>query len=354
MSTNPIQVVHARSNPSQRIIAAGIVLAFLYYASAVVITLLVSILMAYFLDPMVEWLERFRVPRAVGTLIVLLVVTSLMVAMLFLVWDRVDAFAKDWPEYSKVLKGVSEALDKRMKQIEDAVKGIQPQDQTGRLVVQQEEPGMVRDLLLRGLGSLYTLLLMVSFVPFLVFFMLAAKQDIWHATMQLFPPDERTGVKEALEDLSKTLRGYIVGNLLVAAILSVASWIFFAIIKLDYPFLLGVTSGVMNLVPYLGTVMAWVPPLIVGMKTFGNNWAAYLGIAAMITFFHMIAINVLIPKLVGKQVHLNALAVTISLLFWGWFWGGMGLLLAIPITAATKVVCDHVEEWQPVGRWLST
>ncbi|MCL4524822.1 MAG: AI-2E family transporter [Acidobacteria bacterium] len=354
MSTNPIQVVHARSNPSQRIIAAGIVLAFLYYASAVVITLLVSILLAYFLDPMVEWLERFRVPRAVGTLIVLLVVTSLMVAMLFVVWDRVDAFAKAWPEYSKILKGVSEALDKRFQQIEDALKGIQPQDQTGRLVVQQEQPGMVKALILRGLGSLYTLLLVVSFVPFLVFFMLAAKQDIWHATMQLFPPTERTGVKEALEDLNKTLRGYIVGNILVAAILSVASWIFFWIIGLDYPFLLGITSGVMNLVPYLGTVMAWVPPLVVGLKTFGTNWAAYIGIAAMITFFHMIAINVLIPKLVGKQVHLNALAVTISLLFWGWFWGGMGLLLAIPITAATKVICDHVEEWQPVGRWLST
>jgi predicted PurR-regulated permease PerM len=354
MSTNPVQVVHAKSNPSQRIIAGGIVLAFLYYASAVVITLLVSILLAYFLDPMVEWLERFRVPRAVGTLIVLLVVTMVLVSVVLVVWDKVDAFANDWPKYSKVLSGFSEAMNQRIKKIEDALKGIQPQDQTGRLVVQQQEPGMVKELLVRGLGSLYTLLLVVSFVPFLVFFMLAAKQDIWHATMQLFPPGERTDVKEALEDMSKTLRGYIVGNLLVAGILSVASWIFFAIMRLDNPFMLGVTSGVMNLVPYLGTVMAWLPPLVVGLTKFGNYWPAYLFIAAMITFFHLIAINVLIPKLVGKQVHLNALAVTISLLFWGWFWGGMGLLLAIPITAATKVICDHVEEWQPIGRWLST
>lgn len=353
MSTNPVQVVHAKSNPSQRIIAGGIVLAFLYYASAVVITLLVSILLAYFLDPIVEWLERFRVPRGVGALIVLLVVTALMVAMLFVVWDRVDAFAKDWPEYSKVLKGFSAALDERVKKIENALKGIQPQDQQGRLVVQQEDTGMIRNLLLRGLGSLYTLLLVVSFVPFLVFFMLAAKQDIWHATMQLFPPTERTGVKEALEDLSLTLRSYIVGNILVAGILSFASWIFFLFMDLENPFLLGVVSGVMNLVPYLGTVMAWLPPLVVGLSKY-HTIGPFLFIAAMITFFHMIAINVLIPALVGKQVHLNALAVTISLLFWGWFWGGMGLLLAIPITAAVKVVCDHVEDWQPIGRWLST
>jgi predicted PurR-regulated permease PerM len=74
----------------------------------------------------------------------------------------------------------------------------------------------------------------------------------------------------------------------------------------------------------------------------------------VLTFMHLIAINVLIPKLVGRQVHLNALAVTMSLLFWGWMWGGMGLLLGIPITAAVKVVCDHIENWKPFGRWLGT
>jgi predicted PurR-regulated permease PerM len=353
MSTGPLQVVRARSNTSQRIIAAGVALVCLYFASAVVITLLISILLAYFLDPIVEWLESFRMPRGVGALIVLLVMLLLLVSVGLVVWDRVDAFTQDWPKYSEKLKSFSAAFEKRIEQLEKALTGIQPEDKTGGIVVKQEKGSVVRDLLLRGLGSLYTLLLMISFVPFLVFFMLAAKRDIWHATMQLFPPTERTGVRDALEDLSRTLRSYIVGNLLVAAILSVAGWIFFWILGLENPFLLGVTSGVMNLVPYLGTVLAWLPPVIVGLTKY-DTFAPFAGIAAVITFFHMIAINVLIPKLVGKQVHLNALAVTVSLLFWGWFWGGMGLLLAIPITASLKVVCDHVEEWQPIGRWLST
>jgi len=58
------------------------------------------------------------------------------------------------------------------------------------------------------------------------------------------------------------------------------------------------------------------------------------------------------PALVGKRVHLNALAVTVALLFWGWLWGAMGLILAIPITATLKVICDNMESWQPAGRWL--
>jgi predicted PurR-regulated permease PerM len=74
----------------------------------------------------------------------------------------------------------------------------------------------------------------------------------------------------------------------------------------------------------------------------------------MITFLHLVAANVLTPALIGRRVHVNALAATISLLFWGWLWGGMGLLLAVPITATIKVVCDHVDSWSPVGRWLGS
>jgi predicted PurR-regulated permease PerM len=73
----------------------------------------------------------------------------------------------------------------------------------------------------------------------------------------------------------------------------------------------------------------------------------------MMTVLHLIAANLLMPALVGWRVRLNALALTVALLFWGWLWGPMGLILAVPITAVIKVICDHVESLQPVGRWLS-
>ena len=73
----------------------------------------------------------------------------------------------------------------------------------------------------------------------------------------------------------------------------------------------------------------------------------------MLTLFHFIANNLLVPALVGWRVRLNALALTVSLLFFGFLWGAMGLLLAIPVTAVIKVICDHIEELQPIGRWLS-
>jgi predicted PurR-regulated permease PerM len=77
-------------------------------------------------------------------------------------------------------------------------------------------------------------------------------------------------------------------------------------------------------------------------------------IAIVVTVFalHLFSINVLYPKLIGRRLQLNPLVVTISLLIWGWIWGAMGLILAVPLTAAMKIIFDHVENMRPYGTWL--
>jgi len=350
MQTEDIKIT-SRPNSSQRIIALGIVFAFLYWASSVVMTLLLAVLFAYFLDTVVEVLEKVHIPRALGALVVLLAVMSIIGGLGYLMIDRADQFLADWPRYSAVMRNVATGLDRKLAIFEKQVEAIAPEEERGRPPVRVAQARPVRELLFRGVGSLYSILLVATFLPFLVFFMLAAKRRIWIATMELFPAENRRSVQEALDQVSVVLRSYVAGNALVALILMLASWAFFLTIHLDYPFLAGCVSGLLNLVPYLGAVLAWLPPFLIGMaqwKTVGP----YLGIAATLSFFHMIGLNVLMPAIVGRRVHLNALAVTIALLFWGWLWGAIGLILAIPITATIKVVCDHVEGWEPAGRWL--
>jgi AI-2 transport protein TqsA len=77
-----------------------------------------------------------------------------------------------------------------------------------------------------------------------------------------------------------------------------------------------------------------------------------MAIGITVAMVHFVAVNVLTPKLVGQRVNLNALSVTISMMFWSWLWGGFGLVLAVPITAAIKAVCDNVEALKPYGAWM--
>jgi predicted PurR-regulated permease PerM len=343
--------VTSRSNPSQRIIAAAIVFAFLYFASDVVVTLLLAVLIAYFLDPVVGVFERIHIPRALGALVVLLAVTSMFAGLGYLVVVRATQFLDDWPRYSAVLRHVTTAFDRQLATVEKGVDAITPAPEKGRTPPRTVEPPPVREWLVRGVGSLYSILVVATFVPFLVFFMLAAKPRIWRATIELFPEEQQERVRGALDQVSLMLRSFVAGNALVAIILILLSWGFFLWIHLDYPFLLGCVSGLLNLVPYLGAVLAWIPPFLIGLAQW-NTISPYFGVAAMLTFLHIVGLNVLMPAIVGRRVHLNALAVTASLLFWGWMWGAIGLLLAIPITATVKVICDHAEGWEPVGRWL--
>jgi len=344
-------LVQARGTASARIIAAAIVIAFCYWASMVLVTIFAAVLLAYFLDPVVNWLERVRVPRALGSLLIVLLTLALLAMMGWTLMERADQFGQDWPKYRQPLRAATAAIESRMETFEKHVSEIEPTAKPGEQIVAVAESHPVRDALVGRLGSLSEFLLAATFVPFLVFFMLAAKRQVWHATMQLFPANKRTQVRDALADVTQVLRSYLMGTALVGLVLVVASWLFFWALGLDFPFLTGLVSGLCNLIPYLGVVLSWIPPLLIGLKQY-HTVGPFVGIFTMLTLFHIVTANLLIPALVGWKVRLNAVALTVALLFWGWIWGPMGLILAIPVTAVIKVICDHVENLQPIGRWL--
>ncbi len=343
------------ASASLRIIAIGVAFAFLYWASSVVIAVLLSVLLAYFLDPFVTFLEHVHVRRAFGALLVLLAASAAVGAVGYFALGRLDTFVDDWPRYSAVLKRTATDVDRKLSSVDQQVAELTSQNSQRRVLVapRVEDGQPVRTLLLRGLGSLYSILLVWTFLPFLVFFMLAAKRKIWQSTLGLFPENQRHAARETLNQVSSMLRSYIVGNALVAAILIAACAAFFWSINLDYPILMGIVSGSLNMIPYLGVVLSWLPPFVIGL-THWKTAGPFLGVAGVLTGLHLLAMNVLMPAIVGRRVHLNAVAVTIALLFWGWLWGAAGLILAIPITAVLKVICDHVPSWQPTGRWLGS
>jgi len=343
----------AGSTFSLRIIAAAIILLFCYYAQGVVITLLLSIILAYCLDPVVELLERIRIPRSIGSLITVVVLIALITGLTYTLWTRTSQFVSNWPKYSEVLR-------KAVDTIEYKIAGVEPRPESSASAEEARQPAsrsqgdvdLVHSLLMRGIGSLYALALEATFMPFLVFFMLAGKRQVWHGTLQLFPASRRTDVKETLEDLRDVLRDYLLGMFVVTLVVIAISSLFFWFLGLDYPILIGLVSGILNMVPYIGAVLAWLPPFVLALSKW-NTIGIFVAIAGVLTVIHVFAQNFVAPQLVGRRVQLNAVAITVALLFWGWVWGGMGLILAIPVTASLRVICDHTEKYKQIGRWMS-
>jgi len=202
----------------------------------------------------------------------------------------------------------------------------------------------------QNLGALAEVALTLFFIPFLVYFMLSWQEHARTKAVQLFPQEHRTTAYVALGQISLMMKSFIGGNLVIGLFMSVVSLVVFALLGLPYFYFLGFISGFLSLMPYLGIALAMIPPLTAGMGVLSD--AQLLTVAATVLGLHLLALNVLYPKILGKRLQLNPLVVTISLLVWGFVWGAMGLVLAVPIMAALKIICDHVNVLRPIGEWM--
>jgi predicted PurR-regulated permease PerM len=146
------------------------------------------------------------------------------------------------------------------------------------------------------------------------------------------------------------VRAFVVGNFLLGLLLATVSSMAFWLIHLPYPAVVGPLSGFLSLLPYVGLPMALLPPVLAALTL--NQASVYVLAVGITAVLHLFALNLLYPKIVGSRVHLNPLVVTFSLMLWGFLWGASGLLLAIPLTAGVKAVCDNVKDLRPYGKFL--
>jgi predicted PurR-regulated permease PerM len=342
----------AAASASVRIIAIAVLFGCVYYASSVIITLICSILVASVLDPGVRIMENFRIPRWLASLFMVLLMLTVAYLVIYVIYDRAQAFYEELPKLVERLKQITAHIQVTANNIQQTTQTIMPASPEANMPtvrLQQESP--YAQFLFRGIGSVYAFTVTVMFIPFLVFFMLTSKNHLWASSLNLFPIQKRQQAEDVIHAIARMLRQFVVGNLFVGLISACLITPVFAIIHLQYALLMGPLAALLSLVPYIGVALGIFPPLLVALMQYDTT-GPFVTIGVTVAVVHFVAVNVLTPKLVGQRVNLNALSVTISMMFWSWLWGGFGLILAVPITAAIKAVCDNIEALKPYGAWM--
>jgi len=373
------------SNHALTVIAIAAIIGLLYYGRDFLVTLFTAVTIGFLLEPFVELFMKLRLPRTVASFLVCTTaLLGLYLAGLGL-YSQVAGLIDDLPRYSN---RINEIVDQAVARLEAAEKSVlqlfvprrirnetPPPQEPPRSVSRQRrsaEPPMplpppapqpVQEVRIRPERSplvdyvytrwqaFYQVALLASFVPFLVYFMLSWRDHLRRSYLQLFRGPDRHAAGRSWQGIADMARAYVVGNFVLGVFLSVASGVFFYVIDLPYWLLVAPMSGFLSLVPYVGLPMAMLPPFFAALPKF-DSMAPYLVIGTVVGFLHLTALNLLYPKLVGSRVHLNPLAVTVALMFWGSLWGAIGLVFAIPITAGVKAVCDNVADLQPIGKLL--
>jgi predicted PurR-regulated permease PerM len=337
---------------AQIVVAVIAVLGLIYLLKLVLATTLVAMLLAFVLEPVVAGLRRFHIPRAAGALLAVLLTFVLSASLTYFFYSRAVDFATTLPAYSAKLRQVLSKVRTQTGKIEKSTRSVMGSSEDGKdpVPVEVREPPDVTRVVAAGSGALGEVVLAISFMPFLVFFMLTWKDHAHLATVRLFPKEHRMTAHRTVGRISTMIRGFIAGNLLLGLINAVVSTLVFWCFGIPYFYFVGVISGFISLIPYLGVFLALLAPLAGGIGVLDKT--GVLLIIITVIGLHVLAMNFLYPKIVGKRLRLNPLAVTLSLLFWAWIWGAMGLLLAVPIVGATKIICDYMEPLRGFGAWL--
>ena len=362
------------------LLAVAASVALLYFGRVFFITMVVAITIAFLLDPVVTAFVKLRLPRAVASFIVCSIALLALYLLGLGLYTQFSGFVEELPTYSQRMNDMVDNIATRVDDVEKRTyqvmipkrfqqappppsptpesarkrRGKAP-EVTGPAEIPEvrihTEPTPLLTYVYGYMRSFYDVLLMASFVPFLVYFMLSWRDHMRRSFLYLFKGSERQMVGKSWEGVADMVRAYVIGNFILGLLLATISSAFFFAIRLPYWPLIGPLSGFLSLVPYVGLPMAMFPALAAGLIVYTQP-TIYVMIAMVVAVLHLVAMNLLYPKIVGSRVHLNPLVVTVALMFWGTLWGGIGLLLAIPITAAIKAVCDNVTRLHGYGKLL--
>ncbi|MDP2256465.1 MAG: AI-2E family transporter [Polaromonas sp.] len=341
----------------------------LHWAKDVFIPVMLSVMFSYALSPLVNWMEFKRVPRWLGAALLLaslggaigLTAYSLSNEAAQLV-NALPAAAQKFRQAVKTSGGKSDSalqtVQKAASQIEQAAQesGAAPITSRGAMrVVVESSRFNVKDYLWSGTMGLLALIGQSTVVVFLTYFLMLSGDTFRRKLIKLAGPtlSKKKITLQALNEITGQIQRYLQVQLLTSALVGVMTGLAFFAIGLENAAVWGIAAGVLNLVPYVGSLVTAAASALVGFLQFGSlNMALAVGGASVL--IHTFVGNLLTPWLTSRASRLSPVAVFVGLLAWGWLWGVWGLLLGIPILMIVKSVCDRVDDLKPIGEFLGS
>ena len=338
------------------------------WAQPFFVPLILGVIISYALSPLVNQLQKWHVPRAIGAALLLLMIVGGSATVAYSLQDETAGMIETLPQAAQkfrhilrrewgVSKGAIENVQKAADQIEHAANetaASSPPAPRGVTRVQIEPSKFnIRDYLWNGTVGVLSFISLAVMVLFLAYFLMVSGDTFRRKLVKLSGPtlSRKKITVQMLNEISAQIQRYLLVQVFASVLVGVTSWLAYVWIGLEHAAVWGIVAAILNLVPYLGAIILTGGTTLVAFLQFGNASMA-LTVAAISLVIHGLEGYLLTPWLTGRASRMNAVVVFVGVLFWGWLWGAWGLLLGMPIMMAIKSVCDRVEEFKPVGEFM--
>lgn len=333
------------------IFALGI-LAAIYVASSIFLSVALAVVLKLLLQPLVRLLDRTHLPRAVGAVLVILLVigsfTGLLAALSVPATTWAEKLPEGIPRLEAHLSFLKDSLQRLEQVNQQAAQVSETPGQKGSVVSVRQDFGLTSALLAGTrtvLDDLFTIVLVL-------YFLLVSGDIFLRRFVEILPT---FGNKRQAVDISQQIESDISAYLLTITAMNIAVGVATAaamyLCGLGDPLLWGAIAFLLNYIPILGPLLGTVIFLLVGMLSFDRLWWALLP-PALYFGIHLVEGETLTPMLLARRFTLNPVLVVFSLVFWFWMWGVPGAILAVPMLAILKIICDRVRPLKALGHFL--
>lgn len=360
--------IHVNARGLALTILATVALIFaLRAAQRFFIPLTFGIFIAYTLSPLINALQRVRMPRVIAVTVVMISMLTIIGTQINSLHTEFDAILDQLPvatrkfssEMSKLRIGQASMMQKMQTAATEIEKATSqatagPQPNVKKTVVNETPVLKLRELLLAGSLGIMDLLGQTVVMLFLVFFLLLSGDKFKRKLVKITGPSltQKRITVQILSKINTSVQQYMFMLLITNGLLALLTWIAFHLIGLDNAGAWALTSGLLHIIPYFGSILMALAVCLIAYVQFGTISMALLIAGISIAIATLVG-TVVTTWMTGRITQMNTAAVFISLLFWGWLWGAWGLLLGVPMIVIVKVVSEHIDGMQTVAELLS-
>ncbi|MBW6491271.1 MAG: AI-2E family transporter [Lentimicrobium sp.] len=327
------------------LIGLYVLIAMLSIAQGIIVPLVFSVILAILLHPVVSFFVRSGINKVIAIILTLMLTILVMAAFGLLIFSQASKFSESWPLM----------VDKFTLMLNDSIGGISgyfdisPQSihewiEKTRVEILNNSGAAIGQTLI-SVGSSLVALFLIPVYIFLILFYQPLLIDFIH---KLFGVGNKSKVTEIITQTKNVVQQYLVGLVIETIIIAVLEITALLILGIEYAILLGIIGALLNLIPYIGGVVAVAMPMMVALATKDSGWYA-LYVLAIYYFIQIIDNNYIVPMIVASKVKINALFSIIAVIAGNALWGVSGMFLSIPLLAVVKLIFDNIEPMKPWG-----
>jgi predicted PurR-regulated permease PerM len=370
VAATPVEVAHTSPGSGIKLplqVLAGFAsVVMLQYAAPVLLPIVLALFLFYALDPIVDRLHKWRVPRLLASFVVVALLTSGIIVGVYGLWPQISAVVQQVPEGAAKLRTTfqqqkTEASNSIINKVQEAANAIDSAaaevatpapNAPGVVKVEVQQPLHVSDWLWSGGVGMLSFAAQAITVLFLTIFLLNEDDSF---KRKLVSHMETLGSKRVtvniLNDIAKQIERFIWLQAFTSAVVAAVTALALGWLGLKQPIVWGLFAGIMNIIPYFGPLIVSAVLAMIAFLQFGTMVDAFTvaAVAMAITTFEGMFLT---PHLISRASSLNHVAIFVAIAFWSWAWGVSGMLLAVPMLMVLKAICDHVDGLQNIGEFL--